>query len=540
MKRKVTCLMAMCAAVIPSFAAGDQARVTTSPSPIVSTKSFEVKIETSDFGSDVYCYTWAVSGSDEIAASGNWDGAINAKFKMTGSGGTYSLKVDDIKTFYGLTDSQLESLTKIGFIARTPSGRQSDDSFAEVVQGRRDAYSGGEGTAASPFIIKTTADLTALSTTSMDWGADTYFVMAADITAGTFAGIGSKGSPFKGHFDGKGHSIKGARISGGTIGSATGVFNAIDGATICNLGVVDAEVSGSTFTGALIGYARSGKIERCFSTGAVSGTSICVGGLIGENLGATVTDCYSTASVTNSDDFATGGLVGKNKGAIKNTYASGKVTAYNYAGGLIGANYGSVSASVAVNSSIVPTSDGVYIARFGGNNNSKNNASNAMSWKGMPVSGNNWAQHGHHADDHNANLTDQATYSGNLGWDFANVWEWRTESGHSFPVLAGMSNQKDPFSNEFYNNFSGIEAIGIDKRDISIYPNPVETVLSIEASSAIAGVNIYNMSGRCVLTAGANGDSSMSVDCGHLTKGLYMLDVELNDGTHAIEKIIKK
>lgn len=540
MKRKVSCLLALCATATSAFAAGDQASLTTSPSPIVTTKPFEVKIATSDFGSDVYCYTWAVARSEEIAASGNWDGAINPKFKMTGSGGTYTLKVDDIKAFYGLSDTQLESLTKIGFIARTSNGRQTDDCFAEVIQGRRNAYSGGEGTEQSPFVIKTTADIVALSTTPMDWSSDTYFVMAADIEAGTFSGIGSKASPFMGHFDGKGYSISGAKVSGTTLGSSTGVFNAIEGATITNLGIIDAEIKGSTFTGALVGYASSGKIERCFSSGTVTGTSICVGGLIGENLGATVSDCYSTATVNNNDDFATGGLVGKNKGTVKNSYASGKVTAYNYAGGLIGANYGTVAASVAINASIQPTSDGAYIARFGGNNNQRNNASNTISWKSMPINGYPATRHGHHADDHDANLLMRTTYSDLLGWDFDNVWEWRTEGKHSFPVLAGLTNQKDPASDDFYNSLSGIDIIGIDCPAISVYPNPVESILNVEAGETIVGVDIYSMSGHRMINATGNGTTSVAVDCSPLANGLYMLSVKLGDGTHAIEKIIKK
>lgn len=540
MQKKLLCLFALCSASLTALAAGDAATVTTTPSPIVSTKSFEVKIATSDFGNDVYCYTWAVAGTEEISASGNWDGAINAKFKMSGSGGNYTLKVDDIQAFYNLSDTQLESLTKIGFIARTSGGRQTDDCFAEVVQGRRSAYSGGEGTAQSPFVLKTSADIAALSTTPMDWAADTYFVMAADINVGAFSGIGSKGSPFKGHFDGKGYSLKNAIVTNSTLGNATGVFNAIEGATISNVGIVDATISGSTFTGALAGYAASGTVERCFTSGSVTGSSICTGGLIGENLGATVTDCYSTATVTNENDYATGGLVGKNKGAVKNTYASGKVTAYNYAGGLIGANYGTVSSSVAINASVTPTSDGAYIARFGGNNNAKNSAAKTLSWKNMPLSEGTWTDYGHHANDHSANLVSRSTYSDMLGWDFNNVWEWRTEGTHSYPVLAGMNNQKDPGSSEFYQDVTSVEIISTDAAQLSIFPNPVETDLNIEAGAEILNASIYNMSGRCMISKTANGATSIAIDCSSLADGLYLLSVQLSDGSRAIEKIIKK
>lgn len=539
MKRKVLCLLGALAAVLSAYADGDQASLTSSPSPIVSNKPFEVTIQTSDFGSEVYCYTWAIAGANEYPAS-DWTGAINAKFKMTGSGGVYTLKVDDLMSFYGLTEAQLDGVNKLGFIARTSSGRQTADCMAEVIQGRKNAYSGGEGTAQSPFILKTTEDIIALSTTSMDWAKDVYFEMGADINVGEFNGIGTKSSPFKGNFDGKGFSLKNASVSNRAIGTSTGVFNAIEGAVIRNVGVVDANVSGTTFTGGLIGYAASGRVERCFSSGSVTGSSICAGGLIGENVGATVSDCYSTATVTNTNDYATGGLIGKNKGVVKNTYASGKITAYNYAGGLIGANYGTVSASAAINASIVPTSDGMYIARFGGNNNAANNASNTMSWKMMPLTGADWSAHGHHADDHNANLVSKLTYSDLLGWNFENVWEWRTEGTHSYPVLAGLNNQKDPASDDFYLGQTGIEIVDTDRAALSVYPNPVDNLLNVEATEGIAGVEVYSLSGRRVIGIECGNEASVAIECGHLGSGIYMLNVTLSNGSRAIEKIIKK
>lgn len=526
---------------IHAYAAGESATVASSPDPIVTTKPFEVTIKTSDFGSDVYCYTWAVAGSEEIAASGSWDGAINQKFKMSGSSGTYTLKVDNVKSFYGMTDQQLGKLTKIGFIARTTS-RQTDDLFISVVQGAVSSYSGGDGSSSSPYILKTADDIKSLAETPSDWESGVYFEMAADITVGTFSGIGSMDSPFKGNFDGKGFSLKNVVVSNSGIGSATGVFNAIEGAVIKNVGVVDASMTGATFTGGLVGCAKSGTVERCFSSGSVTSASICAGGLIGDNRGASVSDCYSTSSVTNEDDYATGGLVGKNNGSIKNTYASGQVTAYNYAGGLVGANYGTISASVTMNAGMTATSGGNYIARFGGNNNSQNNVSNTLGWKSMPLSGaSSWTDYGHHADDHSAKLTALATYQNVLGWDFDDVWEWRTEGAHSFPVLAGMNNQSDPATSEFYQSFSGIDGIGNDdSKQMSVFPNPVETVLNVSVSSGIGSVSVYSMSGRQVVAVECDGAADTQVDCSGLASGIYLLSVKLSDGGNVVEKIIKK
>ena len=102
---------------------------------------------------------------------------------MTGSNGNYTFTISDIKAFYGLTDTELSNLTRLGFIAKNTSGGQTDNLYVDVVQGRRDAYSGGEGTAADPYVLKTAQDLQMLVSTPGDWTSENYFRMDADIDA---------------------------------------------------------------------------------------------------------------------------------------------------------------------------------------------------------------------------------------------------------------------------------------------------------------------------------------------------------------------
>lgn len=532
MKRGLLPLALGLLAALPSVAAGDQASITSTPSPIVSTKPFEVKIQTTNFGSDVYCYTWVFLGDQEKQVT-DWAGAINDKFKMSGSGGTYTLKVNDIQSFYNLTDDELTKLTKIGFIARTQSGAQTGDVFVEVVQGRKNAYSGGEGTQANPFILKTAKDLTDFAETPMDWASDVYVKLDADITLSTFSGIGSKGSPYKGNFDGNGHFVKGVTVTNNTLGSASGFFNAIDGATVSDLGITDANVSGTTFTGVLVGYMTSGKINRCYTAGTVTASSICAGGLVGENHGE-IKDCYSIAKVSNAKDFVAGGLVGKNKGTVTNCYASGAVTAHNYAGGLIGANYGKVNASTSFNPSV--TASGNYAGRFGGNDNAKNQNDKALAWQVMPMA--QTATHGHHAKDHTYSLLDKETYSSVLGWDFNGTWEWKTENTHKYPVLAGIAGQVDPGHNAFYST-SDVAIIDSEASNLSVYPNPVESILRVTASKNMNDIKVYSLNGSLMNDMSVDGQDA-EVDCQGLASGIYILGVQFADGTRAVKKIIKK
>ena len=110
------------------LADGQNARITTSPSPAVSNKPVEVTITTGDLGSEVFCYTWCKSlNGVEKNPEWTWDGVNTDKFRMNGSNGNYTFTINSIKEFYGLTDDELAGLTSLGFIAKNTYGGQTSD-----------------------------------------------------------------------------------------------------------------------------------------------------------------------------------------------------------------------------------------------------------------------------------------------------------------------------------------------------------------------------------------------------------------------------
>lgn len=140
--------------------------------------------------------------------------------------------------------------------------------------------------------------------------------------------IGTSAKPFLGTFDGKYKAISGLKVTGT---ECAGLFGYIGNSTsdrkgnISNIGINEANVTGSKYAGALVGCLY-GTMERCWSSGSVtSGTSAeAAGGLVGEATdGSTISNCYSTASVT--APFA-GGVVGSLNGKFEYCYATGKVT----------------------------------------------------------------------------------------------------------------------------------------------------------------------------------------------------------------------
>lgn len=153
--------------------------------------------------------------------------------------------------------------------------------------------------------------------------------------------IGIGNSPFTGTFDGQGYEISDLFINRPDV-DFVGLFGQVGEGVIEDIGVVNADVTGSDYVGGLLG-ANVGTVSNSYSSGSVTG-SYGVGGLLGANVG-TVSNSYSSGSVTGEN--GAGGLLGFNgEGAtVSNSYSTGSVTGYEYVGGLVGGNVGIVSDS---------------------------------------------------------------------------------------------------------------------------------------------------------------------------------------------------
>ena len=104
--KKIFLSLLAAGAAFSSWAASDDATIASEPSPAVINRPVSVTITTTNFGSDVYVYTWALAGSTSKEAAA-WDDTNVEKYKMSGSNGVYTYRIEDIKSFYGLSDSQI-------------------------------------------------------------------------------------------------------------------------------------------------------------------------------------------------------------------------------------------------------------------------------------------------------------------------------------------------------------------------------------------------------------------------------------------------
>lgn len=162
---------------------------------------------------------------------------------------------------------------------------------------------------------------------------------AAMTTGNGFEPLGNGSSQFHGFFDGNGHVIKNLLINRST--NDVGLFGVTSPAgRIARVGIVDADVTGGRYVGAVAGR-NFGSILSSFSSGSVTSTNTGdAGGIAGYNDGLStntgfITDCYSRASVTGPN--RAGGLLGWNYYAtVNNSFSTGAVSGTSAIGGLIG------------------------------------------------------------------------------------------------------------------------------------------------------------------------------------------------------------
>jgi hypothetical protein len=244
----------------------------------------------------------------------------------------------------------------------------------------------GDGSSGSPYQIATLENLYWISQNSSEWGK--YFIQTADIDASTTSGwsggagfppIGDISPSFTGHYDGNGKIISGLYINNSSVQNI-GLFGYVysASATITSLGLTGINVSsslgplcrlgglagyvygsvsncystgtisrsGSALIGGLVGFNDGGTFNQCYSKVNVSAGATYVGGFAGSSNGGSFTDCYATGSVVGGSSTDVGGFMGLSSATVTNCYSSGSVTGSGNVGGLIGAdNSGTVNNS---------------------------------------------------------------------------------------------------------------------------------------------------------------------------------------------------
>lgn len=238
----------------------------------------------------------------------------------------------------------------------------------------------GDGTVGNPYQVGTLENLYWISASdavvpapsqASRWAV--HYIQTDNIDASETSGwnsgagwspIGNFSLKFNGTYNGQNFTISGLYISR-PAQDYLGLFGyKTIGSTISNLNLTGINISGKSYVGGLTGYQYNGSVTNCFTSGSVTGTVECTGGLIGTTYYGSVISCGSSANVSGvkfaggligysyaastSGSFATGsvtgtmntgGLIGYLWGSVTNCYATGNVTGGSNVGGLLGGGY---------------------------------------------------------------------------------------------------------------------------------------------------------------------------------------------------------
>lgn len=287
------------------------------------------------------------------------------------------------------------------------------------------------------------------------------YVLANDITlTSEWAPIGNTGTPFTGTFNGNGHAIKGLFYN--SIGADyVGLFGVASNATIQNVLILGADITGQNHVGIVAGRATAGTtVTKVFTSGYVNGGDH-VGGIVGDagedNSSSIITDCMSIVYVY-SRYYQGGGIAGWARG--DNTIANNLflnrvfVGAWGGCGGIVGFYEngtltldGNVCAATSLTGNIgePPVNGGArYTLGIAGgplNDESILNSINNFVSENTVVydrNGNIVDMKGYDADHHGTIATDAQLKTASFYTGIGFGADWSLANGR-YPVLAGMT-----------------------------------------------------------------------------------------------------
>ena len=254
-----------------------------------------------------------------------------------------------------------------------------------------------------------------------------------------FVPIGNSTTQFGGNFNGNNKTIFNLIINNPQE-DYTGLFGYSLG-SIFNVGLVDVNINGGSFTGSLAGFS-GGSINNSYSTGNLVGSSAHVGGLVGYQSGGIISNAYSLGTVNGFvgvDWGAAGGLVGSQYGGIiSNSYSAATVIG-GYAfdiGGLVGYQdtpsliSNSYSTGTLVKG-VFNTGSTYFRTIWSGTNYLVGISSRGVVSNSYPLNFNN-----SYTIDYFRNKTNQPMAT----WDFDNFWAINSNVNNGDPYLSLSNN----------------------------------------------------------------------------------------------------
>ncbi|MCL1953947.1 MAG: hypothetical protein FWF58_04290, partial [Firmicutes bacterium] len=206
-------------------------------------------------------------------------------------------------------------------------------------------FDGGSGTKEDPFLVSNSRHLN-----NVRYNLDSYFLQTDNIDASdidNFTPIGNASIPFAGQYNGSQFIISNLKIEHPkNIG--VGLFSFLTG-TVDGVKLYSSTISGESNVGGLVGI-NKGIIKNSTNQASVSASKSNAGGIVGLNQGVVSTSSNRGNIRTSTVGFSVGGIAGTNFNDINDTYNLGNISGGTYVGGIVGSNNNQNGTASIVNS----------------------------------------------------------------------------------------------------------------------------------------------------------------------------------------------
>ncbi len=296
------------------------------------------------------------------------------------------------------------------------------------------------------------ADKHFLQTENIDMSAHVWQPIGIQYTRdGTY-----KSNYFSGNYDGGNHTVSSISTPEGNITKCSyqglfgyvsaGTLDSQSSSTIKNVGIINSDISGSSYVGGVVGMANYNAIlTNCYNTSLVSGYG-SIGGVAGVCNGE-MTGCYNAGTVTCLSAIgAVGGVVGEGS-ALTNCYNTGTV---NTLGGIVGGLAGSagsiVSKSYNAGNIILSVNSEFGDVKVGGISTSSYSAINCFNKGSITVTING-------TSNAYCNIYGITSISGEIVTDCYNTGNI-TVNGGTNVTICGIAYVNDQSSPKVFNSFN--------------------------------------------------------------------------------------
>ncbi len=207
-------------------------------------------------------------------------------------------------------------------------------------------FASGAGTAGDPWQIGNAMQLSRVAQYTGLAHTGKHFLVIQDIDLGDphwsegdgWQSIGTNSQPFRGVFDGGGHTISNLTLSQSDP-VPQGLFSHISGAEIRHLRLEAIDLACSADCGGLVGKAEESRIDDIRVSGAITSDGINVGGVVGSLENSTMLRVHMNGTV--QAQGVVGGVVGSSEnGVIALSASRGAVEGDHTVGGFLGSTTG--------------------------------------------------------------------------------------------------------------------------------------------------------------------------------------------------------